>query len=231
MTILTMSSRIPKAVALLLLLLMSSFPLARGANVTVASREAITSSQLIDLNKNSFVATHELALTVAYFPAAGWQRDTLLAAVKAATQVLGQCGVRLATVELVALDADRYFQDFSTPASRELARRVPLRRPTLYFVADTLQQPAFEAEAIGRGNSRTRPELADTVWVTRGARDLELVVAHELAHVLMDSGAHSTLPRNLMRENTAPGNVELDAAQCARLQDSATRHGLLTPRT
>src|SRR3970282_147234 len=61
-----------------------------------------------------------------------------------------------------------------------------------------------DAEAIARGNSRTRPELRDTVWVARGARDLGLVIAHELAHVLMDSGEHTEESGNLMREDTSP---------------------------
>ncbi len=87
--------------------------------------------------------------------------------------------------------------------------------------------PAFDAEAIGRGNSRTRPELTDSVWVARGARDLGIVVAHELAHVLMDSGVHDNTPENLMAASTTPQNTQLTAAQCARLTATGQRHGLL----
>ena len=92
-----------------------------------------------------------------------------------------------------------------------------------------LDAPAFEAEAVGRGNSATRPELKDTVWVARGARDLEIVLAHELVHVLMDSGDHSDEARNLMREDTAPGNTRLDDAQYSWLRATATANGLLRP--
>ena len=87
--------------------------------------------------------------------------------------------------------------------------------------------PAFDAEAIGRGNSRSRPELADTVWVARGARDLGIVVAHELAHVLMDSGEHDNTADNLMAESTTPQNTQLTAVQCQRLTASGRRNGLL----
>ena len=127
------------------------------------------------------------------------------------------------------LEAPARYRVFDTPTSRELARELALSKPTIYFVAGTRQQPAFDAEAIGRGNSATRPELKDTVWVARGARDLDIVLAHELAHVLMDSGAHSGEPANLMREDTAPDNTRLNQAQCTRLRETATANGLLQP--
>ena len=89
---------------------------------------------------------------------------------------------------------------------------------------------AFDAEAIGRGNSQTRPELRDTVWITRGTRDLGIAMTHEIVHVLMDSGEHSEEPDNLMRDETAPGNSRLTPAQCARLLEAGTANGLLGPR-
>ena len=131
--------------------------------------------------------------------------------------------------ELVRIGAPARFLDFHTPTARELARALPLGKPTVYFVAGTLQRPAFDAEAIGRGNSSTRPELRDTVWVTQGARDLGIVLAHELAHVLMDSGEHVSEPGNLMSDETAPGNTRLSEAQCARLRETGAANGLLGP--
>jgi hypothetical protein len=56
------------------------------------------------------------------------------------------------------------------------------------------------------------------------------VLAHELAHVLMDSGAHSEEPGNLMRDETMPGNTRLSSAQCAKLRETGTASGLLTAR-
>ena len=103
-----------------------------------------------------------------------------------------------------------------------------MKRPAIYLVRDTLNRPAFDAEAIGRGNSRTRPELADTVWITAAARDAGIVLAHELAHVLMDNGEHSDEPGNLMRDQTTAGSTALSAAQCARLRDTGSGNGLLT---
>ena len=97
----------------------------------------------------------------------------------------------------------------------------------MFFVADTLHRPAFDAEAVGRANSRERPDMADTVWITDAARDLPIVIAHELAHVLADSGAHSGEPDNLMREDSAPGNTRLSSAQCGAMVTAAAANGLL----
>lgn len=172
-------------------------------------------------------ASHVLALTVANI--AAWPEAEIVAAVREAAPLLAQCGVHLNRVELLRIAVPETHRHFDTPRSRELAGALDLPKPTLYFTAGTRQTPAFDAEAIGRGNSRTRPELADTVWIARGARDLGRVVAHELAHVLMNSGEHDDTPGNLMAEATAPENTRLTAAQCAQLRSNGARHGLLQP--
>ncbi len=151
----------------------------------------------------------------------------ITAALGEAARILSQCGIRTARVDLLRVEAPATHRDFDTPRSRELARALDLPKPAIFLAAGTRQVPAFDAEAIGRGNSRTRPELADTVWVARGARDLGIVIAHELAHVLMDSGSHDNTPGNLMAESTTPQNTQLNAAQCERLTATGRRHGLL----
>ena len=173
--------------------------------------------------------SHHLTLTLAYLEGGGWEPEAIRSAVLQSARILAQCGVALTKVEMVRIDAPVRFRDYYTPLSRELARALPLARPTVYFVADTRQRPAFEAEAIGRGNSRTRPELMDTVWITRSARDLGIVLVHELSHVLMDSGEHSEEPGNLMREDTTRENTRLSDAQCARLRDTGSVNGLIAP--
>lgn len=172
-----------------------------------------------------------LRLTLAKLEDTGWNDDQILAAARGAASILAQCRIALESAELVRIRAPERYRDFSTPVSRELARAVPLPRPVIWFVRDSRQRPAFDAEAIGRGNSRTRPELADSVWITRATRDLGIAVAHELAHVLMDSGEHSEEPGNLMREETSPENTALSAGQCARLRDTATANGLMQAPT
>ena len=171
--------------------------------------------------------THRLHLTVVNVEGSGWMRERALQALREAAAILGQCGIAMAGAEWLTLSAPPGFVDFSTPAARELARRYPVARPAIYLVRDTRSRPAFDAEAIGRGNSRSRPEIADTVWITVATRDAGIVLAHELAHVLMDSGEHSDEPGNLLRDQTAAGNKALSAAQCERLRETGSKNGLL----
>lgn len=173
------------------------------------------------------VAGSKYQLALIYFSGGLWPRDAVLAATRTAAGIIAQCGVRLAQAELILVDAPQQYQDFDTPVSRRLARTLHAAKPTVYFVNDTRQQPAFDAEAIGRGNITTRPELADSVWITRATRDPGIALAHELVHVLSDSGDHVKTPGNLMRETTAPENTRLNAAQCTRLRDVGTANGLL----
>lgn len=169
--------------------------------------------------------THTLELRAVNL--AAWPDNTIRPALQQTAQILAQCGVAISRVDLLQVTAPESHRYFDTPRSRELARALDLPRPAVFFAAGTRQRPAFDAEAIGRGNSRTRPELADTVWIAQGARDLGIVVAHELAHVLMDSGGHDNTPGNLMAESTTPQNTQLTAAQCERLTATGQRHGLL----
>lgn len=171
--------------------------------------------------------THRLQLTVVNVEGSGWTRERVLEALREAAAILGQCGISLAGAEWLTLSAPPGYLDFSTPVARELARRYPVARPAIYLVRDTRSRPAFDAEAIGRGNSRTRPEIADTVWITAATRDAGIVLAHELMHVLMDSGEHSDEPGNLMRDQTAAGNKMLSAAQCEHLRETGSGNGLL----
>ena len=191
---------------------------------------SILERRTINLGSVPPVPGPELRLTLAYLEGNGWTPEAIAAAANEGARILGQCGLALKIVELVRVAAPGKFHDFLTPLSRELAAALQLGKPTVYFVAGTRQRPAFDAEAIGRGNSRTRPELRDTVWITRGTRDLGIAMTHELVHVLMDSGEHSEEPDNLMRDETAPGNSRLSMAQCARLREVGTANGLLSPR-
>jgi hypothetical protein len=205
---------------LTLLLLALAVPAWGGSSISILDRRELA------IERGPEKASLQLNLVLAYF-AGSWNAPTIHSAIRNSARILAQCGVRISKAELVRIDAPERYRVFHVPESRELARALSLSKPTIYFVAGTRQRPAFDAEAIGRGNSGARPELRDTVWVARGARDLDLVLAHELAHVLMDSGEHSEESGNLMREDTAPQNTHLTQAQCTRLRETAAANGLL----
>jgi hypothetical protein len=175
-------------------------------------------------------ATHELRLSLYAFRGSLWTQREIEPAVLEAARLLARCGVALAGAELRLLEAPRRFHFYSTPVARELLQDLQVSKPAIFFVDETLNRPAYDAEAIGLANAATRPELANTVWVAHGARDLPLVLAHELAHVLSDSGEHSEEPRNLMRAATSPENTRLSDAQCRRLRERGEANGLLAPK-
>lgn len=164
-----------------------------------------------------------------YTPAGGpWEAETIRAAIQEAGAILAQCGIGLGRTTLSVYAGDPRFRDYLTPWSRMLVRSLAPEKPAVFFVVETRNRPAFDAEAIGRGNSRSRPELADTVWVAMGTRDLPVALAHELVHVLADSGEHSGEPGNLMGEETSPAATRLTAAQCARIVATGEANGLLS---
>ena len=158
---------------LFILLIFAPCALAQESEaISVLERHAI------ELHSVSSPPGLSLRLTLAYLDASGWTPGSITAAANESARILRQCGLELKSAELVRVAAPGKFHDFLTPLSRELAAALQLGKPTVYFVAGTRQRPAFDAEAIGRGNSRTRPELRDTVWIARGTRDLEIGRAH-----------------------------------------------------
>jgi len=209
--------------ALSLALLLACGPALAQPQVTVVERQSFGGDELGAPEGY----THRMRLAVVLLEGGGWTRGRAMVAVLQASPILGQCGVAFERVEFHVIEVPASLLDFSTPSARELARAYSVPRPAVYLVRDTKSRPAFEAEAIGRGNSRTRPEIADTVWITAAARDPGIVLAHELAHVLMDSGEHSDEERNLMRDETSPRNTSLSPAQCARLRETGTANGVL----
>jgi hypothetical protein len=155
-----------------------------------------------------------------------WTSEVIRRALRDAAAILSQCEIRTETSAARELAEDT---DLDSPRSARLVEQLQPAKPAVFLVRESRHRPAFEAEAFGTGNTRRRPALAGTVWVTRHARDLPLVLAHELAHVLMDSGQHVDEQNNLMREETAPHNTALTPAQCRRMRERGAANGWLQP--
>lgn len=214
-----------RRVAQLLAALLACHGALAQTEIAVVDQVSITAEHLLTPPGTSY----RLKLSVVHLDGSGWQPEPVLHALRQTTAILGQCDVGIVGVEWVSLATPPHYLDFWTPAARELVLLHPVAKPSIYLVRETANLRAYDAEAFGRANSHTRPELADTVWVAFGARDLGIVLAHELAHVLMDSGDHSDQPGNLMRDETSPANTALSVTQCARLRETALSNGLLQP--
>jgi hypothetical protein len=205
-----------------------------AAPSNVLGAEAITVVRRMELDNPSpegaMPGAHYMRLSLGVMRGTGWDADRVLEAARRAVALLAQCAIRTEKIELVEFDGPPRYRTLYTPVSRVLAAELRLNRPAVYFVAESNQFPPFDAEAIGRSNSLTRPEMADSAWIVHGARDLDIIIAHELAHVLADSGEHTTEPGNLMRDETVPTNTRLSPPQCARIVEKASENGLLETR-
>ena len=210
-----------RSLAVALLAATSLAPAAEGTRVIDV--RAIDTRKLVPAANG----THQLTLYAHTFGGTRWKPDEVIEAVVGAARLLVQCGITLTAAELRTVEAPAALRYFDTPRSRVLLRNLDAPRPAVFFVEDTKNDPAFDAEAVGRANSARRPELVNTVWVAHGARDLPFALAHELVHVLSDSGEHTDEPRNLMRSETAPENTQLNAAQCERMRSRGEANGLL----
>ena len=208
----------------------------RGACAAMP-REVVESARLIwtyaDLAggavaiQSSF--THELRLTLVIMEGAGWQVEAIREAAVKAAEILAQCGVTIAEVTVRIVEGPESKKIFRIDWSTQLVSELAAEKPAVFFVKDTLQDIAFDAEAFGRSNSRKRRQLADTVWIMSGAADLDVTLAHELYHSLADTGQHDTDPLNLMFERTSGTNTTLRASQCLRLIRVGEALGNLTP--
>ena len=162
-------------------------------------------------------ATHELRPTLVILEGSGWRVGVIREAMAKATPIFAQCGIVIPQVTVRVVEGPERVKIFRNDWSTELVSELAPERPAVFFVKDTLQDIPFDAEAIGRSNSRKRRQLADTVWMTAAAQDIDISLAHELYHVVADSGQHDPDPMNLMHESSNGMNTTLRASQCLRL--------------
>ena len=173
--------------------------------------------------------THAIRLDILVFSDSGWRIPEIHVAVGRAARILGQCEVSVARARVLMVEAPRRHRYLHDDWSRRLVKRLAPSRPAVFFVEDTMRDPAFEAEAFGQANTRSTPAMRDTVWITRDAIEVGTVLAHELFHVLADLGRHETDPDNLMHERTDGSNTRLYDWQCHRLRRVATAFRLAVP--
>ncbi|MBX2826321.1 MAG: S8/S53 family peptidase, partial [Gammaproteobacteria bacterium] len=158
-----------------------------------------------------------------------WQDPRINEIVHDAMAILAQCNVRLAALNGRRVEAPEYLRDLATGSARTLMDSLRTDAVTVVFARDTRMLEPYTGEAFGRGNTRSRPWLTDSVWLTADVRDPALALAHELTHVLTNSGEHTDQPGNLMQRRTAVGADRLETAQCIALRANALEAGLVRP--
>ena len=160
---------------------------------------------------------------------ASWSEVQIRAALSTAYDILAQCDITPGGLQAYHVETDDYLRDLSTGSARTLLEAVGAERPTVVFARDTHMQEAYLGEAFGLGNTRRRPWMRNSVWLMRGVDDAGIALAHELYHVLANSGEHVNDRPNLMQAYTRPDSIALSFEQCQRAQVTGVANGLLTP--
>jgi len=148
-----------------------------------------------------------------------------------AADIFSQCAIAIPKVEVYKADVAAHQQYLATGPAKTVMQSLrstgPKRKLTIVLAHDTRMQMAFDAEAFGRANTRNRSWLTDSVWLTAGLRDDGIALAHEMFHVLANSGDHSSDEGNLMLARTTGKNTSLTAKQCMAASETALRQGLI----
>ncbi len=168
---------------------------------------------------------------VAVLAGAGWTRERVDTILEQAAHVLAQCDIVLLPSRIDWLRTSDRWLDFDWETASNLLQTLPPAAGRVVFLRDTRLQPAFGAMTLGTGNTRERPDLRHSVWVTRYTRDAGVALAHELFHLLSDHGVHVTEPDNLMQASTAPEHTRLSPDQCREARRVGLANSLLRGRS
>jgi len=165
--------------------------------------------------------------SVVVLDGAGWTRERVDTILNRAAHVLAQCDIVFRPTDVRWLRTPDRWLDFDWQTALDLLQTLPPAPGRVVFLRDTRLQPAFGAMTLGTGNTRERPDLRHSVWVTRYTRDAGVALAHELFHLLSDHGVHVTEPDNLMQASTAPEHTRLSPNQCREARRVGVTNGLL----
>ena len=144
-----------------------------------------------------------------------------------AYEILSQCEIGPGEVSLRLYEGADYLRDLSTGSAQTLFAGMASNPIRVVFARDTRMQEQYTGEAFGIANTQMRPWLANSVWLTIDVDDPAIALAHELFHVIANSGAHVEGSANLMQGRTRPDATTLTAEQCRRAQSTGSEHGLL----
>ncbi len=172
----------------------------------------------------------ELRLEIVVAADAGWPAERVDAAVEEAAAILAQCGIHLSESQQSRARLPRELRYFDRERARRLVEGLTPHRPVAFFLEDSVERPAFDAVAIGLANAGPAPELYGTAWMTAPVQPAGVALAHELVHLLADSGAHAQDPGNLMHADTRAGGTALTEAQCGRIRERGLALALLLGR-
>jgi len=147
-----------------------------------------------------------------------WTSEQINQSLLQAESILSQCQLAFNSVTISQLSLPEYLQDLDTGATKTLLSALQndseFKPIKVFFARDTNMLLPSDGASFARANTRRRPWLQDSVWLTQGIDDSGIALAHELFHVLSNTGVHSRANKNLMKARTSPDNTELQTNQC-----------------
>jgi hypothetical protein len=156
-----------------------------------------------------------------------WTHKRLQQTLSTAFNLLGQCDISAGEISIHSFDGDDYLRDLSTGTAYTLLGALNTSVTTVILARDTRMQEPFTGEAFGRGNTRRRPWLANSVWLMPDVEDEGLALAHELFHVISNSGEHVEGSGNLMQTRTDADSQTLTDEQCEDARVTGLNNRLL----
>ncbi len=198
-------------------------------DVEVVSSTTVEKEQIYTRGAYPQGIEQTLSVSMVVLEGTAWSAPLLKFMAADAARIFAQCKLGLSRIRIYQVKAPRRLSFFNDVHASALVSKLEIQRPAVFFVRDTLQQVAFDAEAIGNSNGRSRPTLVDTVWMTEAVGHSGIALAHELFHVLADSGSHSDDPENLMFEQALGVNAKLTDGQCMQMRRIGAAFGHLKP--
>jgi hypothetical protein len=159
----------------------------------------------------------------------GWSVKRVEAVLEQAARILDQCDIGLRTAEIVLVQVPPGMHYVERESIAALFDVLEPRRPAVVFMRDSTVKRHYDGMALVRSNTRNRPVLASTVLMVSPRARPGIVLAHELVHVLLDSGGHDSGPTNLMAAKARKKNTALRPDQCEKIRTTGLALGLLTP--
>lgn len=192
-------------------------PLAEdGLEVKLVGVQTLTRDKPVE-NENE-ERVYKLPVSV-YVLHEGWSKELVSKSLLEAENILAQCNIAFNSVTISELSIPAYMRDLEAGSAKTLIsalnnNNTEFKPVKVFYARNTRMLTPFDGEAFGRGNTRRRPWLQNSVWLTNGIKDAGIALAHELYHVLSNSGEHNQISDNLMQTRTTQGNTVLEPMQC-----------------
>lgn len=178
--------------------------------------------EILKLDRRPPAEAAGVGYQVVVLAGAGWRDSDIEEAVGEASAVFASCDVAVHATAVYWVKAPAGYQELDEREQAGLLAPLGGRRPVALFVNRTTERD------IAYSYLNTAPVASrGTAWITRDSAPscVGPLLAHELGHILLNSGRHVDDQRNLMSYNCVTMNItgfrlntELTEGQCKRLQ-------------